>query len=60
VRARSCDGEWVIDVICLTVTGTGRDGDWLRISRWGVHVADVRTVAELAEYADLGRLRAAS
>jgi hypothetical protein len=59
MRARSCDGECIIDVICLTLTGTGRDGEWLRISRWGVHVADVRTVAELAEYVELGRLRTA-
>jgi hypothetical protein len=38
----------VIVVIALTATGTGRDGDWLRVSRHGMHVADVRTVAELA------------
>jgi hypothetical protein len=21
-----------------SLTGTGRDGEWLRISRWGIHI----------------------
>jgi hypothetical protein len=58
VRVRSCDGQWIIDVIRLSLTGTGRDGEWLRISRSGIHVADVRTVDELAGYVDLAELRA--
>jgi hypothetical protein len=37
---------------------TGRDGDWLRVKRYGYHVADVRTVGELAGLGiDLAALR---
>ena len=46
----------MVDVIRLALTGTHRDGEWLRIKRWGWHVADVRTVAELARYVDLATL----
>lgn len=58
MRVRTCNGEWVIDVIRLSLTGTGRDGEWLRISRWGLHIADVRTVDELVQYVDFSELQA--
>jgi hypothetical protein len=35
MRFRSVDGEWVVDIIDLTLTGTHRDGGWYRLSRWG-------------------------
>jgi hypothetical protein len=47
---------WVVDVIRLSLTGTGRDGTWLRIRRRGFWVADVRTVAELAAFVPLASL----
>ena len=56
MRVRSADGQWTVDAIRLALTGTGRDGEWLRIARWGWHVADVRTVRELAAIVDLAEL----
>jgi hypothetical protein len=56
VRVRSPDGEWIIDVIHLTLTGTHRDGEWLRVRRWGMHFADLPTVEQLAEVVDLATL----
>jgi hypothetical protein len=44
----SGDGTTVVECIRLSCTGTGRDGEWLRVRRFGIHVADVRTVSELA------------
>jgi hypothetical protein len=43
----------MIDVIHLTLTGTHRDGEWLRVRRWGMHFADLRTIEQLAEVVDL-------
>jgi hypothetical protein len=48
MRYMTGDGTTVVEVIRLTAAGNGRDGEWLRVSRHGTHVADVRTVAELA------------
>jgi hypothetical protein len=59
VRVRSPDGEWTIDVIHLTLTGTHRDGEWLRVRRRGMHFADLRTVDQLAEVVDLATLEEA-
>jgi hypothetical protein len=59
VRVRSPDVEWIIDVIRLTLTGTHRDGEWLRVRRWGMHFADLRTVEQLAEVVDLATLEEA-
>ena len=56
MRCRSADGEWQVDVIRLIATGAHRDGAWLRIRRWGCHIADVRTVDE-QEYVDLADLQ---
>lgn len=55
-RVRSRDGEWTVEVIALSATGTGRDGEWLQITQRTVHVAGVRTVAEVAEHVDLSQL----
>jgi hypothetical protein len=49
----------MIDVIHLTLTGTHRDGEWLRVRRWGMHFADLRTVDQLAEVVDLATLEEA-
>jgi hypothetical protein len=48
MRCVSRDGTTVVECIRLSCTGTGRDGEWLRVKRHGFHVADVRTVGELA------------
>lgn len=49
-------GGWVVDVIRLSLTGTGRDGTWLRIRRRGFWIADVRTVAEIEAFLPLAGL----
>lgn len=59
MRVRSRDGEWVIDVVRLSLTGTGRDGEWLRVSRWGCFVTELRSVSELARLVDLATLEEA-
>jgi hypothetical protein len=46
MRCISRDGTTVVERIRLSCTGS--DGEWLRVKRHGFHVADVRTVAELA------------
>ena len=38
MRYRSADGEWTVEVIRLALTGINRDGEWLRVSRWGCFV----------------------
>jgi hypothetical protein len=57
-RYRAADG-WVVDVITLSLTSGNRDGTWLRICRHGYHVADVRTIEELADYVPLEGLEPA-
>lgn len=47
MRCISRDGTTVVECIRLSCTGTGRDGEWLRVKRSGFHLADVRTVDEL-------------
>jgi hypothetical protein len=47
MRGISRDRTVTVETIRLSCTD-GRDGDWLRVKRHGYHVADVRTVAELA------------
>jgi rhodanese-related sulfurtransferase len=49
-------GGWTVDVITLSATPDHRDGEWLRVSFHGVHVADVRTVAELEQWFSLETL----
>jgi len=54
------DGTTMVGVITLSFSGNGRNGEWLRVSRHGTHIADVRTVAELAGLGiDLADLQAA-
>jgi len=43
-------GGWTVDVIHLSSTPDHRDGEWLRVSLHGSHVADVRSVAELEQW----------
>jgi hypothetical protein len=45
-----------VDVIRLTLTGNHRDGERLRVARWGFFVAELRTVEELASFVDLAEL----
>jgi hypothetical protein len=58
----SADGQWVIDVISLTLTGTSRDGTWLRIRHHGFFAGEVRRPEDLARFpfspAELGPARA--
>jgi hypothetical protein len=35
VRWVSSDGQWVVELVHLTATGNGRDGDWVRVSHRG-------------------------
>ena len=59
MRYRSADGEWVVDLIHLELTGTHHGGAWLRVARWGFHVADVRSIADLTKFVDLAELEQA-
>ena len=38
MRFRSIDGEWVVDVIRLSLTGDHRDGECFRVTRHGFFV----------------------
>lgn len=59
MRYTSADGEWAVEVIHLALTGNNRDGEWLRVSRWGCFVAEVRSIAELSAYVNLAELEQA-
>ena len=59
MKLRSKDGHWRVDLIRLSDTGTNRDGEWIRITRRGYFVAEVRTVEELARYVDPAELEEA-
>jgi hypothetical protein len=56
LRFTSADGDWVVDVIRLSLTGDGRDGECFRVSRCGFFVAEARTLEELGRYVDPARL----
>jgi hypothetical protein len=60
----SSDGKWVVDLVQLTVTGNGRDGDWLRVSHRGFFVGEARDwtgVVRLGvDVSDLRRFRSAA
>jgi len=45
------DGRWQVEVIHLL-----ESGDWLRVSEYGWHTADVRTPAELEQWFSLSEL----
>jgi hypothetical protein len=49
-------GGWRVSVVTLECTPDHRDGTWLRITLYGSHVADVRSVAELERYVPLDQL----
>jgi AP2 domain len=56
VRCRSRDGEWTVDVIRLSCTGNHRDGERLRVSRFGFFEAELAAVEDLASLVDLAEL----
>jgi hypothetical protein len=60
IRFVTSVGTMTVEVIRRSLTGNGRDGEWLRVSQHGVRVAHVGTVAELAGLGiDLADLREA-
>jgi hypothetical protein len=56
MRFRSIDGEWVVDVIRLSLTGDHSDGERFRVTRYGFFVAEVKTIDELRQYVDPAEL----
>jgi hypothetical protein len=40
-------GGWHVSIVTLTCTPDRHDGSWIRISRYGTWVADIRSIAEL-------------
>ena len=59
MRFRTTDGEWVVDVIRLSLTGDHRDGDRFRVTRHGFFVAEVKTIDELRQHVDPAELEEA-
>jgi hypothetical protein len=59
IRFRSIDGEWVVDVIRLSLTGDHRDGECFRVSRHGFFVAEVKAIDELRQHIDPAELEEA-
>ena len=53
MRLTSADGEWVIEVIRLSLTGDNRDGEWFRVTRHGFFFAEARSLAELRRHVNL-------
>jgi hypothetical protein len=49
-------GDWTVQVVHLSVTPNHGDGEWHRVSSCGWWVADVRSVAELAQWLPLADL----
>jgi hypothetical protein len=49
-------GGWRVRIVTLAHTPNHRDGSLYRLSQYGTHVADVRSVAEIARYLDLSGL----
>lgn len=54
-RWRTTD-DWSVEVVRLRLTPDHHDGEWLRVRFHGLWVADVRQVAELAEWFPLADL----
>jgi hypothetical protein len=48
-RFATADGQWVVDVIHLSLTGTNRDGQWIRVRHHGYLAGEVRNCGELAK-----------
>ena len=59
MRFRSIDGEWVVDVIRLSLTGDHSDGERFRVTRYGFFVAEVKTIDELRQHVDPAELEEA-
>jgi hypothetical protein len=53
----SSDGQWRVDLVRLSLTGTGRDGEWLRVTEYGFYAGEVRARDDLACYLDPDDLR---
>jgi hypothetical protein len=53
------DGRTRVDAISLSATGTGRDGEWLRVTSDGFFVGQVRSCRDLAKLVDLADLKEA-
>jgi hypothetical protein len=49
-------GGWAVEIVHLSVTPNHHDGEWLRVSYCGRWVADVRSVAELAQSLEVADL----
>lgn len=59
MRWASSEGRWIVDRIHLSLTGTGRDGEWLRVSEYGYFAVKVRAWEDLARFPfDRGELTA--
>jgi hypothetical protein len=56
MRFRSADGQWTVEVIRLTLTGSNRDGECFRVCHYGFLVAEARTIDELRDHVDLAEL----
>jgi hypothetical protein len=56
VRWRTSDGRYAVEVVRLSLTGRHHDGDFIRVTEYGCHLADVCTPQELAEFVDLADL----
>jgi hypothetical protein len=56
-RFVTSDGRTVVDLITLSATGSGRDGQWFRITCNGWFYAEVRTCTALGQLVDLAELR---
>ena len=41
MRWISGDGRWAADQIRLTLTGSGRDGQWLRVREYGFYAGEM-------------------
>jgi hypothetical protein len=52
-------GGWTVEVVQLSLTPDRRDGTWIRVPLHGFFVADIRTVAELAQWIELAELEEA-
>lgn len=58
MRWMSSDGEWVVEMVRRTASGSGRDGEWLRVSHCGFKVSEARDWDGVARLGvDIGDLR---
>lgn len=49
-------GGWTVEVVRLSGTSDNRDGERLRVCQYGFYTADVRSIAELAQWFPLAEL----